>query len=271
MSEESSLWITNRIHHFNGAHGWKLRSLVRQHHVVRAKIQYCALRGMNKGPFVLRAKPASSCNLCHVNLCTIPREKEQGLFCFQYWHCSDVLIERAYYSKPSVEQRYSNENPTNTSQKESRPSTPPSRTQHTTANRSGGAPQSPPQFHNSRKSSLPIGVERFRAQCQEEERRREEKDSVQEAAERVVEEWKHRNRSLRKMLRGLSDVIPYDIKCAEFGELDNDEKVKRAYKLVRASLRPDRVRRYNLSVLEGEITSTTFVAIGDEYGIKFGE
>lgn len=80
---------------FNTREGWMLRRVARGHHVNRTQRTYCALCGSNlKG--ALRPMTTGKCTLCHAPLCTIPREGEAGLSCFEEWHQRDVLNLRVY-------------------------------------------------------------------------------------------------------------------------------------------------------------------------------
>ena len=103
---KSSLkWRWNEIkgasNFFNKREGCILHRVVRHHNVVREKNQYCALCSINKGNDLPRVCLASVRSKCHETLCTIPRSGEKGLSCFEYWHCTNILHRRQYFSKPA--------------------------------------------------------------------------------------------------------------------------------------------------------------------------
>ncbi len=90
-----------RFQFFNGRDGWLLRRTVRKHSVICFTSQYCALCSSSNVDDVFRTKVKSVCSKCHVHLCTIPREGEEGLSCMESWLQCDVLEPRIYYSSPA--------------------------------------------------------------------------------------------------------------------------------------------------------------------------
>ena len=78
---------------FNTRDGWLLRRIVRGHRLQRIKLRYCVLCAHNVLGCV-RAKTAAMCGVCHIALCTIPREGEEGISCFEEWHAKDRLVRR---------------------------------------------------------------------------------------------------------------------------------------------------------------------------------
>ena len=65
----------------------------------------CAFCSVHKGPDIHCVRLPSSCNICHVPLCTIPLTREDVLSWFEYWHRTDHLVEQVYYSGPAHDWR----------------------------------------------------------------------------------------------------------------------------------------------------------------------
>ena len=80
---------------FNTRDGWLLRRIARGHHIVRTSRQHCGLCGHNI-KVAQRPKTSAVFSLCCIPLCTIPRQGESGLCCFEEWHAKDVLEPRVY-------------------------------------------------------------------------------------------------------------------------------------------------------------------------------
>lgn len=84
---------------FNTREGWFLRRVAHGHSVIRRQRTNCVLYGHNvKG--ALRPAATGKCSLCHAALCTIPREGETGLSCFQEWHQRYKLKPHIYRTQP---------------------------------------------------------------------------------------------------------------------------------------------------------------------------
>ena len=137
------------------------------------------------------------------------------------------------------------------------------------ANSQSSPPPLPSQFKSSRKRAASPGVERFRAQRDEEEGKAKAK--VEDHARGVDENWKNQNKCLSKMLRAVREIVPPGVNLPDIGALNNETRVSLAYKLVPAVLHPDCMRRHNLTLQQIEISRLAFVALIEAFNRKYGE
>ena len=335
LSQFAAQRQNKRLHWFNSRQGWLLRRVVRNHTVIRTAPKYCALCGSNRGSAILRVKPRSACDKCHVNLCTVPRAEETGQSCFQEWHRSDRLRERIYSSKPAQERNTGPNSPPqqsragpsspprskqggrDTSNPQSEPeqaranspprpsragprsAPPPGRAsarspphpRRTESNstpqpsRSRASPSPPPRSpppptrtkpqaeaqakrghrdrSQCRKRAASPGVQQYREREAEIRRFHEQRESVATHAERIVRRWTMKGRGLPGLLRHVGDVLPRNSPAPAVGNLANAGEIEAAYKRARVALHPDRIRRYNPSVLEAEIARLAFAELGN--------